>query len=156
MNQDPPPPPGLVWAFSATVTVAPAQEIGIVEGLRKRIFPITGGTIWGRLQGTVLPGGADWQTVLADGSARLSARYTIQAGDGTLIAVANRGIRRGPPEVLARIAAGETVDPALYYFRTVPSFEVEDGPHDWLRQSLFLCNAARFADHVTIAFFQVQ
>ena len=29
--------------------------------------------------------------------------------------------RYGPPEVLRRIAAGEDVDPSLYYMRTTPA-----------------------------------
>ena len=32
-------------------------------------------------------------------------------------------MRHGPPEVLARLAKGEDVDPSLYYFRTVMRFE---------------------------------
>jgi hypothetical protein len=149
--------PGLLWAFSAKVGIGVAQEIGVVDGMRKRIFPITGGSVSGpRLSGLVLPGGADWQSVLPDGTARVFARYTIQAEDGTLISITNSGIRRGPPEILARIVAGDSVDPALYYFRTTPSFEVSDGPLAWLAKSLFVCNAARHRDHVILAFFQIQ
>jgi hypothetical protein len=33
------------------------------------------------------------------------------------------GLRHGPPEVIAAIARGESVDPSTYYFRTTPRFE---------------------------------
>jgi hypothetical protein len=58
--------------------------------------------------------------------------------------------------VLARIAKGEAVDPALYYFRTTPRFDVaSDGPHAWLGRTVFLCTAARYGDHVALDIFAV-
>lgn len=57
------------------------------------IIPITGGTFTGKeLSGRVLPGGADWNLRLPDGSAHLHARYWIETGDGAVIAVENEGI----------------------------------------------------------------
>lgn len=149
--------PSLTLAMHVQVLIGPPQELGIVDGLRKRVIPITGGTVSGpRLSGTILPGGADWQSIRSDGTADILARYTIQASDGSLISIVNPGYRHGPATVLARIAKGEVVDPALYYFRTTPRFEVaSDGPHAWLGQTIFLCTAARFADHVALDIFAV-
>jgi hypothetical protein len=149
--------PPLLHAFRATVTIGAPQELGLIDGLKKRVIPITGGVFAGRrLSGKVLPGGADWQSIRPDGVADIWARYTLQAEDGTLISVTNPGYRRGPPEVLARVAAGEAVDPALYYFRTAPRFETRsDGPHAWLNASVFVCTAARFADRVELDVYEV-
>ena len=86
------------------------------------MIPIVGGRVSGsRLTGEIMPGGGDWQTVRADGTTDVEARYLIRATDGTILSVVNSGYRHGPPEVLARIAQGEIVDPALYYFRTRPA-----------------------------------
>jgi hypothetical protein len=150
-------PPSLALAFSATVLIGKPQELGLVDGLRKRVIPITGGDVKGpRLAGKVLPGGADWQSIRPDGVADIWARYTLQAEDGALISVTNPGFRRGPAEVLARVAAGETVDPALYYFRTTPRFETASGgPHSWLNSSVFLCTAARYAERVELDVYEV-
>ena len=105
----------------------------------------------------VLPGGADWQSIRADGTADILARYTLQAQDGTLISVTNPGYRHGPPEVLARIAAGQVVDPALYYFRTTPRFDVaSDSVHGWLGRTVFLCTAGRYSDHVRLDIFAIS
>ena len=146
--------PSLTLAFRAMVTLDNPFELGEVDGVRKRIFRITGGEITGlRLSGRVLPGGADWQTILPDGTAKVFARYTLQAEDRTLIGVTNAGIRRGPPEVMQRLAAGEQVDPQLYYFRSTPSFEVAAGPHHWLGQNIFVCSAARYPDRVALDFY---
>jgi hypothetical protein len=148
--------PSLDFVFEARVSVTPAIEAGAVPGGRRRIIPITGGVVEGpRLNGTVIAGGADWQIVRADGMIDLTARYTIKAEDGTLIGVVNRGYRHAPPEVLARLAAGEAVDPALIYFRTTPRFEAPPGPHDWLNCTICIATAQRDPAGVLLRFFAV-
>ncbi|MDO7836732.1 DUF3237 domain-containing protein [Sphingobium sp. HBC34] len=149
--------PPLTLAMRLRIWIGPPQELGLVDGVRKRVIPITGGSVTGpRLTGKVLPGGADWQSIRPDGTADILARYALQADDGTIISVVNPGYRHGPAPVLARIAAGEVVDPALYYFRTTPRFEVaSDSPHAWLGRTIFLCTAARYKDHVALDIFAV-
>jgi hypothetical protein len=65
-----------------TVFVATPIEAGQVTGLnsrgRRRIIPITGGTVRGTINGSVLPGGADFQIVVSDTCADLDARYLLQ------------------------------------------------------------------------------
>jgi hypothetical protein len=113
------------------IELAEPLELGHAPGGRRRVIGITGGKVSGeRLNGVILPGGADWQTVHADGTARLEARYTLQLADGALVDLINIGVRHGPPEVLAALARGEAVDPARYYMRTQPRFET--GAPDWL------------------------
>jgi hypothetical protein len=46
------------------------------------------------------------------------------------------GIRAGPSAVLAKLAAGEAVDPAAYYMRTAIRFETGPGPLEWLNRVL--------------------
>jgi hypothetical protein len=148
--------PLLSHVFTARVTVAPAIEHGMIDGKRKRFIPITGGTISGpRLSGTILPGGGDWQAIHADGITEVMARYSMKAADGAIIGVTNPGVRVAAPDIIARIARGEDVDPAFYYFRSTPSFEVEKGPHDWLRRKLFVARGIRKPDHVVIAVYEV-
>ena len=47
----------------------------------------------------------------------------LRTHDDTLISITTRGVRAGPLEVVARLARGEPVDPADYYFRVVATFE---------------------------------
>lgn len=151
-----PSPPELRFAFQARVSVGQPVDTGAAMEIRRRMIPITGGTVAGpRLAGRVLAGGADWQVIAPDGTADLVARYIIEAADGTLITVVNRGLRRAPAAVLARLAAGESVDPALIYFRAAPRFEAPPGPHFWLARSVFVCRAARRPDAVELDFFEV-
>jgi hypothetical protein len=148
--------PELRFVFEARVSVGAPLELGETRHGRRRAIPITGGTVSGpRLEGDVVAGGADWQLVQKDGLIELVARYMLRAKDGTLISVTNSGIRRGSPEILARLAEGEAVDPSLYYFRAAPVFEAPPGPHDWLNQSLFIATGERLARGVVIRFFEV-
>ena len=156
MTRDPS-PPRLVPAFRASVAVAPPRSLGSTFGGERRIVDIVGGEVSGaRLSGRVLPGGADWQIVRDDGVAVLEARYTIEADDGALIYVQNFGYRHGPAEVLARVARGEAVDPASYYFRAAPRFETSAATHDWLNRTIVLCSALRTPDRVLLDFYSVE
>ncbi len=76
-----------------------------------------------RLSGRILPGGADWQIIRADGATDIEARYTVESSDGGLIIVNSVGLRHGPPDVIEKLGRGEPVDPSLYYFRTLMRFE---------------------------------
>ena len=144
------------FAFELRARVDAVQDVGDTPAGRRRFIPITGGTFEGpKLKGVVLPGGADAQVIRPDGVTDLVARYTLKVDDGTLIYVVNRGLRHGPPEVMQRMMRGETVDPALYYFRTTPTFEVAAGPHDWLNRSIFVGTGARYAAEVQVRYFRV-
>ena len=149
--------PKLEPLFHAVVEVAAPINIGMTPLGERRIIPITGGHFEGeRLAGEVLPGGADWQIVRADGSALLEARYTLRTRDGALVYVRNRGVRSGPPDVLARLRAGEPVEPSSYYFRTTPTFETGAPQYAWLNDLVAICSAARAAHAVTLDFFAVR
>jgi hypothetical protein len=132
------------------------QLIGAVLTGERRIIPITGGRFEGqKMRGEILPGGADWQIVAADGTALLEARYTLRTDDGALIYVRNTGLRHGPPEVLAAIASGEQVDPAKYYFRAVPTFETGERKYAWLNRLLAVCSGVRTKEEVLLDFYEV-
>ena len=87
-----------------------------------------------RLRGEVLPGGSDWQTALADGTILLDAKLPLRTEDGAHIIMTYRGVRAASPEVLARMTAGEDVDPREYHFRINPTFFTSDPRYDWLNR----------------------
>ena len=148
--------PTLEPLLQATIRLAPPQIVGTMAMGTRRIINITGGHFRGeRLVGTVLPGGADWQLVRPDGVAILEARYTLQTDDGALIYVQNRGLRHGPPEILAALARGEAVDPASYYMRTTPIFETGDARYSWLNDIVAVGSGIRQPDAVVLDFYQL-
>ena len=114
------------FVYEAVVEIAAPVEVGATPLGQRRYIPITGGTFEGsRLRGTILPGGADWQTSRSDGVTEVDALYSIRTDDGTVIIVRNCGV----------IAAGG-------YMRTAPRFEAPAGPHAWLNQSQFVGSVA--------------
>src|SRR3954471_8129562 len=100
--------------FTIRCELANIVDVGAAPLGHRRVVNILGGPVTGaRLNGRVLPGGADWQLVGAGGMLDIHARYTLESDTGALIQVDSRGLRSGPPDVLIRLGRGEDVDPAL-------------------------------------------
>jgi uncharacterized protein DUF3237 len=139
------------YVFTITARVGGVTSAGEIGAGERRIIPITGGEVRGAdINGKVCAFGADFQIVRPDSSIELEAKYALQTDDGAVIYVENRGMRRGPVELIQKLNRGEAVDPALIYFRTVPRFETGAAGYRWLMQSLFVASAARHADRVVI------
>lgn len=131
------------------VELAPILDLGNTPAGNRRVINIVGGRFDGpRLSGVVLPGGADWQIVHPDGLATIDTRYTLRTHDDALIYISTSGVRHGPREVVERLAKGEPVDPAEYYFRLFCRFETGDSRYLWLNRELAVASAAREASAV--------
>lgn len=142
--------------FDLQVEVAEIVSLGRTPLGERRVVNILGGRFHGeRLAGRIRPGGADWQTIGDDGAARLDARYTLETDGGALIQVRSEGLRHGPADVLARLAAGDAVDPAQYYFRTVLRFETGAAELDWLNRIVAIARGARRPRAVELAVFEL-
>jgi Protein of unknown function (DUF3237) len=139
--------PELEFVYEATGNLGVPVHIGdTVDGTR-RIIPIfEGGRVEGPLiQGALMGNAADFQLSRPDGVTVADATYALRTDDGVIIQIHNKGLRHGPPEVMARLTAGEDVDPADYYFRTIPEFIAPAGKYDWMNRSVFVCSGARYA-----------
>ena len=133
------------------------MELGEVPRGRRRIIPILGGTFEGpNIRGKVLPGGADWQIVRTDGLAELDTRYALQTEQGSLIYIQNAGMRHAPPDVTKKLLAGEAVDPAQVYFKTVPTFETSATELQWLTRAIFVGTGERYPTEVVIRVWKVD
>lgn len=151
--------PTLVHVCDLSVAVSPPVEAGQVQGLstqgKRRIIPITGGTVRGRINGKVLAGGADFQMVVSATTADLDARYLLELDDGSHVYVHNSALRRGSADDVAKLVRGESVPPERIYFRCVPRFEVESLALHWMTQSVFVGTGARFPGGVEISIFEL-
>jgi hypothetical protein len=149
--------PKLSLAMTLTVQVGPPTELGEVPRGRRRIIPILGGTFEGpNVRGKVLPGGADWQIVRADGLAELDTRYMLQTDAGSLAYIQNAGIRHAPPDVTKKLLAGQPVDPSQVYFKTVPTFETSAPELQWLTRSIFIGTGERRPAEVIVHVWRVE
>src|SRR5882757_6375937 len=118
--------------FVMRLEVRKPQVVGATPGAFRRIGVVPGGSFDGeRLSGEVLDGGSDWQTVRNDGATTLDVRLVLKTTDEDLITMTYRGLRHGPPDIMARIEKGEAFDPASYYFRINPLFETAAAKYDW-------------------------
>ena len=149
--------PSLNFLYTSIIEVEIPLSVGKTACGERRIINISGGAFEGPgLSGKVLPGGADWQVIRNDGVTELEAKYTLEAGDGALIYVTNWGLRHGPAETMEKIAAGQEVDPAEYYFRTTPRFETGSSKYQWLNKLVAVASGERRASKVIITVYEVK
>ncbi len=137
-----------ISAFSQTPTLTHVfdirAEIGTAikggpnpHGVRVTI-PITGGEVTGRVNGKVIPGGADYQLVNPDQKrSELQAIYTIMTNDSVAIHVCNEGINR--------FAEDDS------YFMTSPKFECDiNSSYNWLNNRIFVCRPVGFEQNAIL------
>jgi hypothetical protein len=141
--------------FQVHAELADIRHFGRTPYGERRVIDIIGGQVEGpKLKGRILPG-ADWQVVWEDGTADLSARYGIETEAGARVLVRSEGLRHGPPDVLAALARGESVDETRYYFRTVMRFEASDPSVDWLNRIIAIARGARDRNAVRLRVYEV-
>ena len=142
--------------FRIHCEVANILDLGPAPFGHRRVVNLLGGIVSGpKLNGRIVPGGADWQIMAADGALDIHARYTIESDAGALIQVDSRGVRNGPPEVMARLGRVEDVDSSLYYFRTVMRFETGHPSAAWLNRILGVAKGAREKNAVRLDVYEV-
>jgi hypothetical protein len=118
--------------FTENVTLGSSLSVGASKRGTRNIIPITGGTLSGRVTGTVVPGGGDYQ--LIGGSTVLDARYALASDDGEYILVRNCGP----------------------FGALIPLFEARaDGPYAFLNENTFLSSDPGAGNGgVTITFYE--
>jgi hypothetical protein len=142
--------------FVMRLNVRPLQIIGRTPGVYRRVGVVPSGVFEGeRLSGRVLEGGSDWQSVRSDGSTTLDVRLVLQTTDDALVGMTYRGIRHGPPDIIARLEKGEAVDPASYYFRIAATFETEVPTYAWMNDIIGIGVGHRFAEGPVYSVFEV-
>lgn len=116
--------PALELVARLEVLIGEPVDVGATPAGHRRVIPITGGVARGPLiTGEVLPLGADWNAVRADGVASVSARYLVRTGDGAVLTVTNEG------SIPADGSAG----------LTSPRVEAPvDGPYAWLNDAVLV------------------
>ena len=143
--------------FTLTLQVPRVVDLGVTPNGHRRIATVSGGTFKGeRLNGTVqAPPGGDWILVRTDGTMVLDVRLTLETDDKQLVFMSYHGLRHGPKDVIARLNAGEAVDPSTYYFRSTPVFETASQKYDWLNRIIAVATGRREATGPIYEVFEV-
>lgn len=138
------------------VTVGAPIEVGATPRGRRRMIPILGGQAQGEgWTARVLPGGADYQVIVNEARAELEAHYVLETDGGDRIYVRNQAIRVAAPEVTAALVRGERVDPALVYFRCVPTLETASRTLGWINDRIFVGTGQRLPEEVVMSFHEL-
>lgn len=140
--------PALEFVFEIRAQVSETLHIGHGDGETTEFTPIVGGSVTGpRLSGKVLAGGGDWSSTRGE-VCELEARYLIQADDGSVIDIVNRGFyhpdRDGPDQHDGDVKVSE----AGHYYRTSPVFRTDAPAHRWLAETVFVGLARPDGDDV--------
>jgi Protein of unknown function (DUF3237) len=75
--------------FTETVTLGGSLSVGVSKRGTRNVIPITGGTVTGKLIGSIVSAGADYQS--GAGATTLDARYVLASNDGEFVVVRNCG-----------------------------------------------------------------
>ena len=103
----------------------------------KRIDVFGGGSFEGpAIKATILSGGSDALLRRNDEAMQPDVRLTLKTDDSAIIFVTYRGLRHGPPEVMARIARDGNVGPDEYYLRNTIYFETGSKRYGWLNRCI--------------------
>jgi muconolactone delta-isomerase len=139
------PDPELRHVYRLDAELDAPVDLGDTPQGNRRIIPLTRGHAAGPyFDAELLPaGGADWQIVRSSGSSVADIRYTLKTEGGALLYVQSQGVRHGNPDVLARLAAGDDVDPSEYTFRTSVTIETADPELAWVNDGVFIAVGGR-------------
>ena len=139
LSAEAPPPPadqqpkiydqvGLEWVMNILPFCSAPEAMGdksdqtAADGTRDIVWPIVGGTFYGRgIKGSVIPGGGDFPVVRPDGVQIIDALYRLKTDDGVQIIIHNKGPRYTDAK-----------------FRLLPTFNVAGKKYAWLRESVFV------------------
>ena len=148
--------PTLEHVLDLEIEVEEPIEIGETGNGQRRIIPIVDGTVSGRVEGTIIPAGADYQLFRVDRPTELVAKYAFETDDGSRVYVENRGIRAASPETKERLRDGEPVDSEEVYFQSTPRFETADPDLEWLTERIFVAAGIRRPKGVKLAVYAVE
>lgn len=124
---------------------------------RAAIYAAAGEISGPRLNGRVIPmSGGDFPLVRPDGVIDFDARYLLEADDGAIIYLENRGYRWAKSEAAAeRISRNADAEFEEYYMCVTPRFDAPAGPHEWLSRHVFIGIAEKLPGANRIHYFVV-
>lgn len=151
--------PVLEHAFTISIELSRLYKVDptALGDQRCAIYAAEGKIEGPKLNGRVVPmSGGDFPLVRPNGVIDFDARYLLEADDGTIIYMQNRGFRwASTPEIAARMARNEPADFSEYYMRVSPKFDAPAGPHEWLSKHVFVGVAEKVPGANRIHYFQV-
>lgn len=152
--------PQLEFAFTISITLTkPHWVTPPARGDMRAAIHAADGVVEGPLlNGRVIPmSGGDFPLTRPNGVIDFDARYLLEADDGAVIYLENRGYRWAKsPEIAELMRRNEPVSHDSYYMRVTPRFDAPDGPHAWMAQHVFVGVAEKIPGANRIHYFVVR
>ena len=160
METDHPFAPKFDFAFSISITLgSPFWVTPPARGDTRAAIHAVEGTVEGPLlNGKVVPmSGGDFPLLRPNGVIEFDARYLLQADDGALIYLDNKGYRWPRSEEIGeKMRRNEEVGIDDYYMRVTPKFDAPAGPHEWMSKHVFVGVAEKMPGANRIHYFVVR
>lgn len=104
----------------------------------KVIYSVSGGSMTGKIKGSVLPIGDDFATFINPITLKLDVRLVLRTDDSATIYCTYTGYLHTDEETFKTIKAGKgyQIDSSHYYFRINPIFETNSARYDWLNHTI--------------------
>jgi hypothetical protein len=151
--------PKMEHAFTIAIDLTPVRWVrpSTMGASRAAIYAASGSVTGPRLNGTVVPmSGGDFPLLRPDGVIDFDARYLLEADDGAIIYMQNRGYRwPRSAEIGERMSRNEAVDHGDYYMRVSPKFDAPAGPHEWMSRHVFVGVAEKIPGANRIHYFVI-
>ena len=124
---------------------------------RAAVYAASGSIDGPRLKGRVIPmSGGDFPLQRENGVIDFDARYLLEADDGAVIYLENRGYRWARDDGTAsKMQQNEDVGFDEYYMRVTPKFDAPAGKHEWLSKHVFVGVAEKLPGANRIHYFVV-
>ena len=152
--------PQLEFAFTISISLSkPYWVKPPARGdMRAAIYAAEGVIEGPLLNGRVIPmSGGDFPLTRPNGVIDFDARYVLEADDGAIIYLENRGYRWARSEEIAELMRqNQPVSHDSYYMRVTPRFDAPEGPHAWMARHVFVGVAEKIPGANRIHYFVVR
>ncbi len=152
--------PALEHAFTISITLSKPYWVkpSVRGDTRAAIYAAEGVVEGPLLNGKIVPmSGGDFPLQRENGVIDFDARYLIEADDGAIIYLENRGYRWAKSQEIAeKMRRNEPVDSSEYYMRVTPKFDAPAGPHEWMSKHVFVGVAQKLPGANCIHYFVVR
>lgn len=145
-----------LMTLSLQVDAKASQTIGRIKNGTRLIAPIASGHFSGaKLNGKVLPGGADWVLLREDGLMEIDVRLVLETIEGALIYLTYQGKFIASQSEMARLNAGEEISKDDYSLAVTAKFESGHPDFLWINDAIVVATGVQSGFNPTYEFFMI-
>lgn len=145
-----------LMTLSLQVDAKASQTIVKNKNGTRLIAPIASGNFSGsKLNGKVLPGGADWVLLREDGVMEIDVRLVLKTIEGALIYLTYQGKFIASQSVMARLHAGEKISKDDYFLAVTAKFESGHPDFLWINDAIVVATGVQSGFNPTYEFFMI-